>query len=367
MTMYKIFMKIIKKTLPSLLIFVFVFTVLAGINSVLNKQRDDFSEIHLNIGILNKDESKYSKDFENYIKKGNNVTNYTNEEKLSEDLFLNKIGSAIILNKNDFENFINNEKKINAQFAIADNSYVLFQTKVSKYLTIMKAMVKNGNYSYENMENLLSNTSKIHLIKNQNSSADVSIMQFYKFLGYFLMTVVILGAGMVVADFKKINLRCRVSPYKKFNIDIQILLGQVTLVMLSFIPINILNYILHGKEAFTNFFLYNLNSIIFAVPILSLTYLLNSITSNKSLLSAFSTTIPLGLSFISGLFIPMQFLGKTSIFIAKFFPMIYYIESCESIFKNKLDIYLLLCQLLFGVFYFLIGKYISQQKEKYAL
>ena len=49
MTIYKIFMKIIKKILPSLLIFVFVFTVLAGINSVLNKQRDDFSEIHLNI------------------------------------------------------------------------------------------------------------------------------------------------------------------------------------------------------------------------------------------------------------------------------------------------------------------------------
>jgi ABC-2 type transport system permease protein len=75
-----------------------------------------------------------------------------------------------------------------------------------------------------------------------------------------------------------------------------------------------------------NLLLYCINAVVFAITTLSLSYLIGISVTSKKAVSAISTAISLSLAFISGMFVPQEFLGESVLRLASFTPTYWYIK-----------------------------------------
>lgn len=78
-----------------------------------------------------------------------------------------------------------------------------------------------------------------------------------------------------------------------------------------------------------------------------------------------STVLSLGTSFISGVMVPQQFLGKKVLTIAKFFPTYYFVRINDMQASSFLDIrYEIFMQVLFAIAFLFMGLYFSKTAQK---
>ena len=111
--------------------------------------------------------------------------------------------------------------------------------------------------------------------------------------------------------------------------------------------------------------MYVSNLSVFSFTILFLTFLINNIVKNKFAISAISTVLSLGTSFISGVMVPQQLLGKNVLTVAKFFPTYYYVKINDMQANSFSDVrYEIFMQLLFAAAFLLMGLYFSKAAQK---
>lgn len=77
--------------------------------------------------------------------------------------------------------------------------------------------------------------------------------------------------------------------------------------------------------------LFLLNSFVFTLAVLSISYLIGNVVKSKSAMSAAANVFSLGTCFISGVFVPQALLGKTVLTIASFTPTYWYVKSNNDI------------------------------------
>jgi len=108
---------------------------------------------------------------------------------------------------------------------------------------------------------------------------------------------------------------------------------------------------------------YNFTSYI--IIAIYLTFLINNLTRNRFVINGISTVVSLGTSFISGVFVPQEFLSEKALTVAKFFPTYYFVRINERSINSLIDMrYDILMQVMFGVVFLLMGLYFSKVKQK---
>ena len=132
-----------------------------------------------------------------------------------------------------------------------------------------------------------------------------------------------------MADFtdENIDSRMKISSKKFLNFNMEMYLGQLTIAGIITIIFILGSIVLKGKYIREiEFNKYIINIIVFSFSILCLTYFINNFTKNKFIISGLSTVLSLGTSFISGVMVPQEFLGKKTLTLAKFFPTYYFVK-----------------------------------------
>ena len=115
--------------------------------------------------------------------------------------------------------------------------------------------------------------------------------------------------------------------------------------------------------------LYCLNMLSFLVVSLGLVFLLGQTVKKQEALSMISNVVALGMSFLGGIFVPLELLGDGIVKVAHFLPSYWYITAADFADKYKAGESLeqffikLLVQLLFGVALFSIGLAYSKVKQ----
>ena len=89
---------------------------------------------------------------------------------------------------------------------------------------------------------------------------------------------------------------------------------------------------MYGSYMFTaNALLLLLNSFIFTIAALSISYLIGNIIKSRGAMSAAVNVVALGSCFISGVFVPQALLGKTVLMISSFTPTYWYVKANNDI------------------------------------
>ena len=346
MQVYKAYFKIIKKNIGQLSIYLIIFLLFAIIfGKVSTSPKDtDFESTKVNISIINKDEnSKLISGLRDYLRENENIVDVgTSKEDLQDALFFREAEYIITIPKGFTKEILKGNKDINIEKTVIPNSTseIYMDNLINRYLNTVKMYTSTiDNISQaklvSNVNKDLSHTTDVKIKTYDNDySNNASCANYYNFFAYSMFAVLILGISLVMISFNNKDLKRRnlASSLSMKNMNIQMVFANITYALVVWFVMIIASFIMFKNYMFTiNGLLSLLNSFVFTLAALSISILISNLVTSRNALSAVVNVIALGSCFISGVFVPQQYLGDTVLSIAKFNPTYWYVKANDDI------------------------------------
>lgn len=374
MTVYKHFIKIAFRNKGVILSYTIIFFILSILNGSGNlKKETNFVETRLDIGIIDNCNSELSNSLKDYLGKKNNIFDtMADEEYIKEQIFLEVEDAVVIIPKDFDEKVIKKEISIQVYNDDRKVESLQIQNQINKFLTFVNATYERGKYNLNDVKLVLDEKVNVDLVETKDKSDNQGVAAwfkyYYNFTSYIIIAIYIAAIGLVMTDFTDENIESRrkISSKKFLQFNKEIYLGQLTVASIITLIFILGSVVLKGKYiGQVDFGKYVLNTTVFSLSALCLTFLINNITRNKFVINAISTVLSLGTSFISGVMVPQQYLGEKVIRIAKFFPTYYFVKINEMTVNSFSDIrFEIFMQLLFAVAFLLMGLYFSKVHQR---
>lgn len=350
MQVYKAFFKIIFKNLSQIMIYVVVFISLAIALANTSNQtvNTDFTETKVNIAFINYDgDSKLVEGLKNYLGKNGKLIDIPDDnQKLQDALFFRQVEYIVKVPEGFTEELLSGKTpQIEKTSLPGSTSGIYVDSIINKYLNTAKIYSSNmENLSEEQLISYVDNDLLQRIeVKVNNSEEEISKNEkrafYFNYMAYALFAVLILGVCSVMLVFNNTDLKKRnnCSPIKLRNMNYQMILANFSFAILAWVAMISTSFIMYGSYMFTaKGALFLLNSFVFTLAALSVSYFIGNIVKSKGAMSAAANVFSLGSCFISGVFVPQELLGKTVLKIASFTPNYWYVKS-NNIIANTVN------------------------------
>ncbi len=340
MQVYKAVFKIIEKNLSQIMIYIVVFvTVALGLSTVGTNPTDmDFTESKVSIAFINNDGNALSEGLKDYLSHSANMIDIPDEpDKLQDALFFREVEYIVRVPKNFSKQMMKGEVVHIEKTAVPGTiSEVYLDNVINKYVNTAKTYAVNMEglsdaQLVQFVENDLEQTVEVTMSRQL---VEVSKSQragnHFNYMAYSLFAVLILGVSVIMLVFNDKDLKNRnlCSPMTLRSMNFQLILGNLSYAVLAWVVMIIPSIILFGSFMFTSKgLLLLLNSFIFTVSALSISFLISILVSGPGAVSAASNVVSLGTSFISGVFVPQELLSDTVLKVASFTPNYWFVKS----------------------------------------
>lgn len=346
MTVFKTYLKILRKNIAMVIVFSMILVIFGGLNMTSRDKSLSFTSVKPDILVVNNDEEVgITKEFINYINDNSNIiTNIADNEEARDDaLFYNDVDYIIYIPKRFNEEFIKgNINKIEVKKGNNFNaSYA--EMMINRYLKlaiIYKDKTTNQNELIEMINKSLKNNTEIEITTKLDTDSLETAEFFFNFESYSLLVSLIFIISLILSIFNEEKIKKRnvisSSNYKKNNRIL--LLSNLLYAFSIWLIYLILAIILLGNILWTsNGILYIINSFVHLISVTSLAFLIGNLVTNKEVINGVTNVVGLGTSFLCGVFVPLSYLPDGVIKIAHFIPTYYYVKS-NSIITNLEEI-----------------------------
>ena len=375
MIVFKNYFKIVKKHLGIIIMFAAISIGISVANTSYTST-ENYVSVTPKLAIINYDESSLSENFINYIGgKSERVEIENNEKEMQAALYLNKVDSILIIPEKFGEDLLNG-KEPNIKIKKSTQNFSEYtELLVNRYLKIAENYSKAGMTENEIIQNIQKDVENEVEVKvaNENKSEFQKLAVYYSFENYAFLSIFIFIVGTIMCIFNKETIRKRnnVSKLKPKSFSNQLFLGHSILALTIWAIFTIISVIIY-KDLMLNMngLLLSLNSLCFVFTATSLAYLVGCLIKNQNVISGIQNVIGLGLSFISGCFVPVEWLDSNIVNFSKIFPSYWFIQGNYNI--TKLTVFNVetlrpIIQnfgvvLIFGIIYFMIGKVVLSKK-----
>ena len=340
MNIFKNYFKIVRNHKFSVLLYTIIFLSISifFLNSNSSNTDADYSEVKNNIYIEDRSNSQISKALVDYIGKREKIVSDLDKENLDDELFYRTIDAIITIPVN-FEN----TKEIVYKSSPQSMYSFLVKQRVNEYIDKLDKYSKNG-YSldeaikYANID--LDKTIKVEKINDiKQASGDESNSRFYfNFVSYPLLSQILIVVTLVMSSYYKetVSKKQRISPVSEKRTNLILTLGHLVFGIIFWILYLIICVVLVKDFEFNQVFLLAaLNSFVFMISAVTLSMLVGKLFQDSNSLSVVINVLVLGSSFLSGVFVPMEFLGESTLKLARIFPNYYYILNNSLIDQGK--------------------------------
>ncbi len=344
MQVFKIYFKLLKSAWFSIAIYTLVFI---GLITILSKFQGnniaDFKQSKVNTALINYDEdSPIVQDFIDYLSNFCEFKDLGDEKmKIEDALFFREVEYVLTIPYNFGEEYLKGKDVMIEKKTVPDSIYtVAVDAAINNYLNTGRSYLSAVPDVTE--EQLMS-----FIQEDVNVKADVVIDQsgkdeknynfintYFNFSSYILLSCCLLGIGMVMISFHNIDIfrRNTVAPISIKNMNAQLIGGNIIFVLAFDLIFIILGIILNKDKGISeNILLYWLNLIVFSISAMAMSYLIAMLIKSRQAAQAMSTVIPLGLSFISGAFVPQFLLGDFVLKLASFTPLYWFVKGNDTI------------------------------------
>jgi len=376
MIVFKNYFKIVKRHIGVIIMFAAISIGVSVINTSYSST-ENYVNIEPKISIINYDNSLLSKSFVDYISEKAKIVNIDNNEKDIQDaLYLNKVDSILIIPNNFGRDLLNNKNPEIKIKKSTQNISEYTELLVNRYFKISETYAKAGMTESEliiNIKNDLKNEIDVK-ISNENKSDLSKLAVYYSYENYAFLSIFIFVIGTIMCIFNKetIKKRNNVSRLNPKSFSNQLFLGHIILTLSIWLIFFIISIIIYKDLMFTvNGLLLTINSLCFAITATGLAYLIGSFIKNENVISGVQNVMSLGLSFISGCFVPLEWLDVNIVNFSKIFPSYWFISGNYDIVKLSIFDFESLqpviekmgIVLIFGVIYFFISKIIITKQK----
>lgn len=338
-------MKITKKLMKSFIVWIIMFVVLTLFISNLDSSggAGDYTDSKLNIVIFDNDCSPESKALYDYIGSRHKIKELTKTdvESVNDALFYNIVNYVLTIKEGYGEMVRGGETDGLFEYKTAPSSYYgeYMNMQLEQYISSLSAYIASGMDiapALEKTADSLREPTEVDKVSFDNDSRlGRHIYSIMRYMPYIFLTVSAAVIARIIITLNSDDIRKRTScaPVSMMKYNLQVMLGASVVCLSLWLFMMLYTVICSGRELFTNNGLFAvLNNFVFLIVAASLGLFISSLFGKDSeAIDMINNIVSLGMCFLGGVFVPLQFLSGTVLIISKFLPTYWYIRALDSI------------------------------------
>jgi ABC-2 type transport system permease protein len=346
MQVFRLCLKILKKQIPSMLIYIIIFLAIALIMSsaTANEQQQDnsFTRAKSNMALISEENTPLIDGFKQELGKVANFVELPDDhEALQDALYFRSVSYILRVPEGFTESFMQGEN-VQLQKTIVPNSIsnTYIDLCIDQYFNTARLYVQQmENISQESLVQYLKSDLAVGASVELKTVSDQSVNHnyanyYFNYLSYSLLSVLILGMAALMLVFYDSELKRRnaCSPLSSKSVNLQFILAILVFTVLSCLIMVTFCILFNFKNSLNlNTVYFIINSFVFAVCGAGISFLIGNLVKSHNAIPAISNVVTLGLCFISGVFVPLELLGNTAIKIASFTPTYWFVKANNQI------------------------------------
>lgn len=346
MPVFKAYLQIIRKNAPLLLMYLGIVAGLAIMMTVFNAQspQTGFSGSKVRTAVFNDDTAAgtlLSAGLVDYLgQTAELVTLADDPQQIRDALFFGEVsyvlripaGFSGQLSQSASDTVVNIERQ-----AAPDSTSALYMDMlVNKYLhTVGLFRAGMPEAADEEIARLVRENLALSIpvelsVQNSYRGSYENIIYYFNYLAYALLSILILGISTCMITFNSLDLKRRnlCSPVSLRSQNLQILAGNLAFSIGSWLVMILVSLVLYrgAMLTWTGFWL-ALNAFAFMLVGLCLSFLIGYALKSRNAQAAVANVLTLGTSFIAGVFVPQEFLGRSVLAIARLTPTYWFVRA----------------------------------------
>lgn len=292
-----------------------------------------FEEERLNIAVIDRDGGVLAGELSNYLGQRHHLVNIPDDPKtIQEELFYRNVYYVLTIPPDFEERCLKQGEKLKTVRVPGTSSAFYVDQQINQFLNQVKVL-KAAGYSDSEI------SPKIEAIEQEQ--ADVTLLDpnghggvtaphafMFQYMPYIIFSILCYIISYIMIEFRKQPVRRRMicSAMPPIRQNAQLLLGYLVLGAGIWALCMLLPILLYGKEflADANKFLYMANAFALTLVSLAISFLVGTIVRKSEIISGVVNVLSLGMSFLCGVFVPMEILGKSVQTAAQFLPFYWY-------------------------------------------
>jgi len=346
MQVFKLCLKIIKKNLPSMSIYLIIFLGVALImsNALASEppQNNDFTRAKIKVAFISEEETPLVNGFRQELSKVADFVDLPDEiEALQDALFFRNVTYILRIPQGFTAGFMaGRDSKLEKTVVPDSYSNIYVDLAIDQFFNTARLYLANTeNISQEELvQNVRADLAVETALEQKSFSTkatnNIYANFFFNYLPYSLLSVLIMGISslrMVFHD-KDLKKRNNCSPLSIFSFNLQFILANLLFTVVSWLIMVVCCILFNLSNGFNlNTVYFIINSFVFALCGASISILIGNVIRNVNAIAAVCNVVTLGLCFISGIFVPMEFLSSQVLKIASFTPTYWFVQANNQI------------------------------------
>lgn len=335
MTVFKGFLTIAKQNIGMIIMYIAIFLTIAiavqkaGVGEI----SADFQATNLNIAVIDKDQTAASRGLTEYLSTIHTLKYIPDDPSAIQDsLFYREIFYVVTIPENFMAEYVTGDKKLPVTKVPGSNSGYYVDQQINSYINELRVLTTSGFTAEESahlINDTLTESSDITLLdKNGNGGRMKLYSYMYQYMPYVLLSILCYSLSFIMIAFQqpdiKRRMQCSAIPIQKQNL--QMALGCVLIGLMVWAFVSVLPILLYGEKLLgdPNYPHYLCNSFLVMLVSLSLAFLISTLVKKEVLVSPIVNVLTLGMSFLCGVFVDMDILGKGVRTVARFLPLYWY-------------------------------------------
>lgn len=352
MQVFRAYFKVVRASAGTIALYMFIFLQTAILVSVLNPSggAGSFEETRTPIAVINRDGgAPLAQGLADYLADTFRLVPFPDDpEKLQDALFWRNVEYIATIPEGFSQAFMAGEEGVAIQKAVVPDStsshYV--DLRIDKFLNTARLHRDFGAPGVNAPD------AQAHLVaavrKDLSASTPVTVTagaasdgtvpgysHYYSFMSYTLLAMAMLGISSTMMAFNKAEVRLRnlCTPVSVRRMSLALAAGHGVLAVACWAVLVLFSLVFHGKALLASgrLWLYLVNSLTFAVVATAIGFAVGSFVKSGSAQAGAVNVIALGMSFLSGVFVPQSIMSQSVLAVARFLPAYWYIRAHDAI------------------------------------
>jgi len=337
--------KVIRRNLPSLLTYLFIFVFLVIMLTLFFRNPADavFEPVKLRIAVFQDDlGDPYSDGLVSWLGQQARIIPIPDEKEAIQDaLFYRDVtyvlriptGFGARLMAGDLDGLA-----LERTLSMDGWSGTTMDLLIERYLGLSSLYVETLDaWSAEDVSDAVQADLAATAVVQLNAGEKKDINQaayFFIYLAYSMMAVMVLGITSILLVFNQPDLRRRnlSAPVRLVRFNLQLMLACLVFALLTWLLMVVISLLLGARELpVREFLLLAANALAFTLACLSLSFLISQLIRSRAVQQSIANVLALGTCFISGVFVPQELLGDAVQTLASFTPTYWYVRAVNTL------------------------------------
>lgn len=334
MTVFKGFLLITKRNIHMMFLYIAIFlTIAISAQKMTGGNQSGFAQESLNIAVIDRDGGKLARGLADYLAQYHTLVDLPDDPSVIQDRMFYREVYYIVTIPEDFEDrCLYGEELLPVTKIPGSNSGFYVDQQINTFLNDVRVMAASGFSLADAVAEVIDNskdTAQVTMLDKNGFGGEQPLHAvMFQFIPYILISILCYSLGSIMIAFHnpdvKRRMMCSAIPVRRQNH--QLVLGYVLMGIIVWLICTLMPFLLYREDFVNdpNMPYYLVNSFLMTLVALSLAFLVSTLISRNELISAVVNVISLGMSFLCGVFVDLDILGKGVRTFAQFLPVYWY-------------------------------------------